>query len=51
MKTMMEILRDLTPLNRAVCSLGYDQAVDYLTDVFRFASSRVHRLELSTTGG
>jgi aminopeptidase-like protein len=28
---MMQIMRDLTPLNRAVCSLGYDQAVDYLT--------------------
>ncbi len=27
---MMQILRDLTPLNRAVCSRGYDQAVDYL---------------------
>lgn len=36
MKTMMQILRDLTPLNRAVCSLGYDQAVDYLRDVLPF---------------
>lgn len=30
MKTMMQILRDLTPLNRAVCSQGYDEAVAYL---------------------
>jgi aminopeptidase-like protein len=36
MKNMMEILRDLTPLGRAVCSLGYDQAVDYLRDVLPF---------------
>ncbi len=36
MKTMMQILRDLTPLNRAVCSVGYDQAVDYLRDVLPF---------------
>jgi aminopeptidase-like protein len=36
MKSMMQILRDLTPLNRAVCSLGYDQAVDYLSRVLPF---------------
>lgn len=30
MKTMMQILRDLTPLNRAVCSRGYDEAVECL---------------------
>jgi aminopeptidase-like protein len=36
MKTMMEMVRDLTPLNRAVCSLGYDKAVDYLCDVLPF---------------
>jgi aminopeptidase-like protein len=30
MKTMMQILEDLTPLSRAVCAIGYDQAVDYL---------------------
>jgi aminopeptidase-like protein len=30
MTTMMQILRDLTPLNRAICSLGYDEAVQYL---------------------
>jgi aminopeptidase-like protein len=36
MKTMMQMLRDLTPLNRAVCSLGYDQAVDYLLTEFPF---------------
>src|ERR1700722_3739949 len=36
MKSMMQILRDLTPLNRAVCSLGYDQAVDYLCEVLPF---------------
>ncbi len=33
---MMEILRELTPLNRAVCSLGYDRAVDYLLNVLPF---------------
>ena len=47
MKTMTQILRDLTPLNRAVCSLGYDQAVDYLCKVLPFRvisvpSSREH---------
>lgn len=36
MKTMMQILEDLTPLNRAVCSLGYDKAVSYLCDVLPF---------------
>ena len=36
MKTMMQILRHLTPLNRAVCSRGYDQAVDYLREVLPF---------------
>jgi aminopeptidase-like protein len=36
MTTMMQVLRDLTPLNRAVCSLGYDQAVDYLCEVLPF---------------
>lgn len=36
MKTMMQILRDLTPLNRAVCACGYDKAVDYLTEVLPF---------------
>jgi aminopeptidase-like protein len=33
---MMQILRDLTPLNRAVCSLGYDEAVEYLREVLPF---------------
>jgi aminopeptidase-like protein len=36
MKTMMQILRDLTPLNRAVCSLDYDRAVGYLQEVLPF---------------
>jgi aminopeptidase-like protein len=36
MKTMMRILQDLTPLNRAVCSRGYDQAADYLCEVLPF---------------
>jgi aminopeptidase-like protein len=36
MKSMMQILKDLTPLNRAVCSLGYDHAVDYLCKVLPF---------------
>ncbi|MGA8740922.1 MAG: DUF4910 domain-containing protein [Terracidiphilus sp.] len=38
---MMEIVRDLTPLNRAVCAVGYDQAVDYLTEVLPFRVTRV----------
>lgn len=33
---MMEIIRDLTPLNRAVCSFGYDQAVEYLCEILPF---------------
>jgi aminopeptidase-like protein len=33
---MMQILRDLTPLNRAVCSRGYDLAVGYLREVLPF---------------
>lgn len=33
---MMQMLERLTPLNRAVCSLGYDQAVDYLCKVLPF---------------
>jgi aminopeptidase-like protein len=33
---MMQILGRLTPLNRAVCSLGYDQAVDYLREILPF---------------
>jgi aminopeptidase-like protein len=36
MKSMMQILQDLAPLNRAVCSRGYDQAVDYLCGVLPF---------------
>jgi aminopeptidase-like protein len=47
MKTMMQVLQDLTPLNRAVCSRGYDQALDYLREVLPFRvisvpSSREH---------
>jgi aminopeptidase-like protein len=30
MNSMMSIMRDLTPLNRAVCSEGYDATVEYL---------------------
>jgi len=36
MTTMMRILEDLVPLNRVVCSAGYDEAVDYLLDVLPF---------------
>jgi aminopeptidase-like protein len=36
MTSMMQILRDLTPLNRSVCSLGYDQAVEYLSGLLPF---------------
>lgn len=41
MKSMMQIVRDLTPLNRAVCAVGYDQAVDYLMGVLPFRVTRV----------
>jgi aminopeptidase-like protein len=34
------MLRDLTPLNRAVCARGYDQAVSYLRDVLPFEVMR-----------
>jgi aminopeptidase-like protein len=36
MKSMMQILRDLTPLNRAVCSRGYDRAVEYMCELLPF---------------
>jgi aminopeptidase-like protein len=36
MKTMMQILEDLTPLNRAVCAIGYDKAVEYLCEELPF---------------
>jgi aminopeptidase-like protein len=36
MKSMLQILQDLTPLNRAVCSLGYDRAVEYLCQILPF---------------
>lgn len=33
---MMQILQHLTPLNRAVCSRGYDRAADYLCGILPF---------------
>jgi len=36
MKSMMQIIRDLTPLDRAVCSRGYDRAVEYLCEELPF---------------
>ncbi len=36
MLSMMQILARLTPLNRAVCSVGYDEAVACLSDVLPF---------------
>lgn len=33
---MLDILQDLTPLNRAVCSIGYDRAVEYLCELLPF---------------
>jgi aminopeptidase-like protein len=36
MRSMMQILEQLTPLNRAVCSLGYDRAVDLLCEELPF---------------
>jgi len=33
---MIQILRDLTPLDRAVCSRGYDRAVEYLCEELPF---------------
>lgn len=41
MKSMMQILSDLTPLDRAVCSRGYDQAVDYLCQEIPFRVIKV----------
>ena len=34
--SMMDMLRVVTPLNRAVCSLGYDQAASWLQSVLPF---------------
>jgi aminopeptidase-like protein len=36
MKAMIEIVRELTPLNRAVCSRGYDAAVSHLCKLLPF---------------
>jgi aminopeptidase-like protein len=36
MQSMMQILQHLTPLNRAVCSRGYDRAADYLCGILPF---------------
>src|SRR6476659_4767633 len=33
---MMQMLADLTPLNRVCCSTDYDKAVDYLGEVLPF---------------
>jgi aminopeptidase-like protein len=33
---MMDILRDLTPLDRVMCAPGYDQALDYLRRILPF---------------
>ena len=33
---MMQVLEDLTPFNRAVCSAGYDRAVEYLCELLPF---------------
>ncbi|MGA3008412.1 MAG: DUF2172 domain-containing protein, partial [Opitutaceae bacterium] len=41
MKTMMQILQDLAPLGRAVCSRDYDIAVQYLQEVLPFKVIRV----------
>ena len=38
------MLDDLTPLNRAVCSRGYDQAVKYLSDVLPFRTMAIPQL-------
>lgn len=32
MKSMLQILRDLTPLNRVMCSSDYDRTIAYLTE-------------------
>jgi aminopeptidase-like protein len=34
--SMLDIVRELAPLNRAVCSPGYDAAIDYLCGVMPF---------------
>jgi aminopeptidase-like protein len=33
---MLQMLRDLTPLDRAICSRGYDRAVEYLCEELPF---------------
>ena len=32
----LEILKDLTPLNRVLCSSDYDKAIDYLRTLLPF---------------
>lgn len=36
MKTMMQLLADLTPLNRVICSTDYDYTIEYLKDILPF---------------
>jgi len=36
MKLMMDILRELTPLNRVMCSTDYDRTLAYLQDILPF---------------
>ncbi|WP_161599019.1 DUF4910 domain-containing protein [Aidingimonas lacisalsi] len=36
MKTMIQLLDDLTPLNRVICSSDYDDTIEYLMDLLPF---------------
>jgi aminopeptidase-like protein len=36
MKTMMQLLADLTPLNRVICSSDYDYTIEYMKEVLPF---------------
>ena len=40
MPSMMQILRDLTPLNRVMCSSDFDRTIEYLTGIGPFREIR-----------
>lgn len=42
MSLMMEILHDLTPLNRVICSSDYDRTIEYLREILPFRVIEYH---------
>lgn len=42
MKSMLEVIADLTPLNRVFCSSDYDRAIDYVKDLLPFSVIEYH---------